>query len=207
MANKKNPGNIQNRTARNNLMIKSVKEGKKKNLRNYQYRRCVLIIFLVGACQFISWTVVPLPAVANIRTDRGRLRRAEWGWEGGGGGGVGTKALIMSQPWIGLLQLEVTWYKIRHTGEQMNMTSISGKCKQTENHNFLVTCVKFGVWHILLLSSMAYIAPCLNFCPDWVAINDVPLTPLVNVIVGNSHSLDIFCYLPTAPPPPPLSPH
>ena len=34
----------------------------------------------------MSWTVVPLPAVANIRTDGGRLRRAERGWAKGGGG-------------------------------------------------------------------------------------------------------------------------
>ena len=65
---------------------------------------------------------------------------------------------------IGLLQLTVTWYKIRHAGEQAYYYSRTGTAKQCyfilSNLNFLCFgCPSAGII-ISLLSSMADFVPC-----------------------------------------------
>ena len=65
---------------------------------------------------------------------------------------------------IGLLQLAVTWYKIRHAGEQADYYSRTGTAKQCyfilSNLNFLCFgCPSAGII-ISLLSSMADFVPC-----------------------------------------------
>ena len=65
---------------------------------------------------------------------------------------------------IGLLQLAVTWYKIRHAGEQAYYYSRTGTAKQCyfilSNLNFLCFgCPSAGII-ISLLSSMADFVPC-----------------------------------------------
>ena len=67
-------------------------------------------------------------------------------------------------PGIGLLQLAVTWYKIRHAGEQAYYYSRTGTAKQCyfilSNLNFLCFgCPSAGII-ISLLSSMADFVPC-----------------------------------------------
>ena len=65
---------------------------------------------------------------------------------------------------IGLLQQAVTWYKIRHAGEQAYYYSRTGTAKQCyfilSNLNFLCFgCPSAGII-ISLLSSMADFVPC-----------------------------------------------
>ena len=65
---------------------------------------------------------------------------------------------------LGLLQLAVTWYKIRHAGEQAYYYSRTGTAKQCyfilSNLNFLCFgCPSAGIV-ISLLSSMADFVPC-----------------------------------------------
>ena len=46
---------------------------------------------------------------------------------------------------IGLLQLTVTWYKIRHAGEQAHYYSRTGTLKQRDLNQWSLTCLCFDV--------------------------------------------------------------
>ena len=68
----------------------------------------------------------------------------------------------MSSLAIGLMQLEVTWYKILLIGEQENVTRLHWEMqtKKITLFELNVFYMYFGVWHILLLLIMAYLVQC-----------------------------------------------
>ena len=47
--------------------------------------------------------------------------------------------------WIGLLQLTITWYKIRHAGGQAHYYSPTGTLKQRDLNQSSLTCLCFNV--------------------------------------------------------------